>query len=241
MKFYKSLALLLVLSFMLSLTACKQADKKYGVASEVSDVSSVKTVSLPEISSLDDKMPNYFDISQFDEENYAEIYLGKKYEIKANFVGTDFSLPTTLQELSVNGWYLKAGSDYNNDSLIYAKETIELVLTNENNAKITALFYNSSNSSVRLSECDIVKLRFNNNFLKKTEDYDEFNVNGVSNTSVITDVIGTLGIPSHFYKKTENTYYFDYFLYKRDRRNKIRVYVNLEKDAVTSIEVSKYK
>jgi hypothetical protein len=232
---------MLVMVFLLTLTACKKADQKYGVESETSDVSSAKSTSLPEISSLDDKMPKYFDISQFDEENYADIYLGKKYEIKANFVGTDFELPTTLNDLSLDGWFLKFGSDYNGDSLIYAKETVELVIQNQNKAVATALFYNSSNSSVRLSECDIVKLRFNNNFSKKTEDYDEFNINGVTNTSVITDVIGTLGIPSHFYKKTENTYYFDYFLYKRDRRNKIRVYVNLEKDHITAVEVSKYK
>jgi hypothetical protein len=232
---------MLVMVFLLTLTACKKADQKYGVESETADISSAKSTSLPEISSLDDKMPKYFDISQFDEENYADIYLGKKYEIKANFVGTDFELPTTLNDLSLDGWFLKFGSDYNGDSLIYAKETVELVIQNQNKAVATALFYNSSNSSVRLSECDIVKLRFNNNFSKKTEDYDEFNINGVTNTSVITDVIGTLGIPSHFYKKTENTYYFDYFLYKRDRRNKIRVYVNLEKDHITAVEVSKYK
>ena len=241
MKLHKLLSLMLVMVFLLTLTACKKADQKYGVESETADISSVKSTSLPEISSLDDKMPKYFDISQFDEENYADIYLGKKYEIKANFVGTDFELPTTLNELSFDGWFLKFGSDYNGDSLIYAKETVELVIENQNKAVVTALFYNSSNSSVRLSECNIVKLRFNNNFSKKTEDYDEFNINGVTNTSVITDVIGTLGIPSHFYKKTEKTYYFDYFLYKRDRRNKIRVYVNLEKDQITAVEVSKYK
>mgnify|MGYP003294347616 CR=1 FL=1 len=241
MKLHKLLSITLVMVFLLTLTACKKADQKYGVESETADISSVKSTSLPEISSLDDKMPKYFDISQFDEENYADIYLGKKYEIKANFVGTDFELPTTLNELSFDGWFLKFGSDYNGDSLIYAKETVELVIENKNKAVVTALFYNSSNSSVRLSECNIVKLRFNNNFSKKTEDYDEFNINGVTNTSVITDVIGTLGIPSHFYKKTEKTYYFDYFLYKRDRRNKIRVYVNLEKDQITAVEVSKYK
>lgn len=241
MKLHKLLSLMLLMVFLLTLTACKKADQKYGVESETSDISSAKSTSLPEISSLDDKMPKYFDISQFDEENYADIYLGKKYEINANFVGTDFELPTTLNDLSLDGWFLKFGSDYNGDSLIYAKETVELVIQNQNKAVATALFYNSSNSSVRLSECDIVKLRFNNNFSKKTEDYDEFNINGVTNTSVITDVIGTLGIPSHFYKKTENTYYFDYFLYKRDRRNKIRVYVNLEKDHITAVEVSKYK
>ncbi len=241
MKFCKMLSLLLVVIFLFSLTACSKVDKNYGASSEVADISSAKTTSLPEISSLDNNMNKFFDISQFDEENYADIYLGKRFEIKANFAGTDFSLPTTMEEIALNGWKLLKGSDYDKNSLVYAKETVELRFKNDDGAKITALFYNSSNSSVRLANCDIVKLRFDNNFSKKTEDYDEFNINGVTNTAVITDVISALGTPSHFYKKTEKTYYFDYFLYKRDRRNKIRIYVNLEKDQVTAVEVSKYK
>ncbi|MBR3908664.1 MAG: hypothetical protein IKJ50_02980, partial [Clostridia bacterium] len=180
-------------------------------------------------------------ISRYDEENYAEIYLGKKYEIKANFDNTLFTLPTNLENLALSGWELAKGSDYDDKSLIFAKETVELILKNSDGAKIKALFYNSSNSSVRLAECDIVKLRFDNNFSGKGKDYNAFDVNGVTNTSVVTDVVGTLGAPSHFYKKTEKTYYFDYFLHKRDRRNKIRVYLNLEKDEVTAVEVSKYK
>ena len=46
---------------------------------------------------------------------------------------------------------------------------------------------------------------------------------------------------NHFYKKTEKAYYFDYFVKKSDRRNKIRIYVNLEDDAVTAVEFSDYK
>ena len=238
MKFYKLLSILLCITFLLSLTACSKADKKYGVESVDS---SAKGSSLPEISSLDNNMPKYFDISRYDEENYAEIYLGKKYEIKANFDNTLFTLPTNLENLALSGWELAKGSDYDDNSLIFAKETVELILKNSDGAKIKALFYNSSNSSVRLAECDIVKLHFDNNFSGKGKDYNAFDINGVTNTSVVTDVVGTLGAPSHFYKKTEKNYYFDYFLHKRDRRNKIRVYLNLEKDEVTAVEVSKYK
>lgn len=242
MKFIKQISLLLIALLMLSFCSCQKVDKNYGVEDEVvsSDASSAKGTSLPEISSLDSKMSKYFDISLFDEENYADNYLGKKYEIKANFAGTDFSLPTTMADIYLQGWQLKAGSDYDENSLIYAKETIELVFENEDGASITALFYNSSNFSVRLSNCEIVKLRFGNNYYKNNKDFDEFNVNGVTNKSVITDVILTLGTPSHFYEKTKNSYYFDYFLHKRDRRNKIRIYVDLEDDAVTAVEVSKY-
>lgn len=241
MKFYKLLSLSLAFLLLITMCGCSAADKNYGVESDLVSTQETKDSNLPEVSSLDNKMPKYFDIRKFDEENYSDIYLGKKYEIKVNFAGTDFSLPTTMEELALGGWKLVKGSDYDENSLIYAKETVELKFKNEDGAKITALFYNSSNSSVRLNTCDIVKLGFDNNFLKKTENYDEFNVNGVTNTAVITDVVSILGTPSHFYKKTENTYYFDYFLHKRDRRNKIRLYVDLEKDAVTEVEVSKYK
>jgi len=242
MRFFKPIAILMIAVSLLTLSSCRKVNKKYGVQSDAQITESVADQKvLPEIISLDSKMSKYFDISLFDEENYSDIYLGRKYEIKANFAGTDFSVPTTIEEISANGWKLLDGSDYDENSLIYAKETVELKFKNEDGAKITALFYNSSNSSIRLFKCDIVKFRISNNYFKNKEKYSSFNVNGVTNTSVVTDVISILGTPSHFYKKTENTYYFDYFIKKSDRRNKIRVYVDLEDDAVTAVEFSKYK
>ncbi len=242
MKFLKPIALVMIAVILLSFSSCRKVNKKYGVVSDVENTESVADQKLlPEITSLDSKMSKYFDISLFDEENYSDIYLGRKYEIKANFAGTDFSVPTTVEDIALSGWKLVSGSDYDENSLIYAKETVELKFENEDGAKITALFYNSSNSSVRLLKCDIVKFRISNNYFKNKEKYNGFNVNGINNTSVVTDVISILGTPSHFYKKTENTYYFDYFIKKSDRRNKIRVYVDLEDDAVTAVEFSKYK
>lgn len=244
MRFLKALSLILICVFVLSLCGCKTADKTYGEVNEsevVSDAASGGSTALPEITSLDSKMSKYFDISLFDEENYADIYLGKKFEINAVYANSYFSVPTTIEEIAKSGWELVSGSDYDENSLVYAKETVELKLKNEDGAKITALFYNSSNSSVRLSKCDIVKFHVNNNYPKEKKDYDKFNVCGVTNTAVITDIVQILGTPSHFYEKTENSYYFDYFLEKRDRRNKIRVYVDLEDDAVTAVEFSNYK
>ncbi len=244
MRFLKAVSLILICVFVLSLCGCKTADKAYGEASEsevVSDVASGGTTDLPEITSLDSKMSKYFDISLFDEENYADIYLGKKFEINAVYANSYFSVPTTIEEIAKSGWELVKGSDYDENSLVYAKETVELSFKNKDDAKITALFYNSSNSSVRLSKCDIVKFNIKNNYPKNNKDYDEFNVCGITNTAVITDVVQILGTPSHFYKKTENTYYFDYFLEKRDRRNKIRIHINLEDDVVTAVEFSNYK
>ncbi len=244
MKLLKTLSICLILVMVLSLCGCKVADDSYGVESEVvssEENDSAQSVSTPEITSLDNKMPKYFDISLFDEENYADIYLGKKFEINAVYANSYFSVPTTIDEIAKSGWQLQKGSDYDEKSLVYAKETVELVFVNEDGSKITALFYNSSNSSVRLLNCEIVKFTIKNSYLKNKENYDEFNVCGITNTSVITDIINVLGTPSHFYKKTDNTYYFDYFLEKRDRRNKIRIHINLLEDAVTEIEFSDYK
>lgn len=238
----KVLSIFLVFAFLISLCGCLNADMPYEEDSKPqssSEVSSVESVSTPEITSLDNKMSKYFDISLFDEENYADIYLGKKFDINAVYENSYFSVPTDMNVISKNGWNLVEGSDYHENSLVFAKETVELQFKNENGAVITAWFYNSSNSSVRLSKCSIVKFRINNNY--PNENYNEFNVCGITNISVLTDIIQTLGTPSHFYEKTENSYYFDYFLEKRDRRNKIRIYVDLENDAVTAVEFSKYK
>ena len=57
----------------------------------------------------------------------------------------------------------------------------------------------------------------------------------------ITDIINTLGTPSHFYAVSETSYYLDYFITKRDRRNGITVYINPVDDNITAIEFSFYK
>ena len=57
----------------------------------------------------------------------------------------------------------------------------------------------------------------------------------------ITDIIDTLGTPSHFYGIDESNYYLDYFISQRDRRNGITVYINPSDNAITAIEFSYYK
>lgn len=244
MKYLKCLSFCLFFILLLSFSACSEVDKNYGIKSNeviTGDGATATDEELPEVTSLDNKMSKYFDISVFDEENYANIYLGKYFDIKAEYANTDFTVPTTIAKIAENGWKLVSGSDYDENSLIFAKETVSLYFTNDNGGKIWALFYNSSNSSVRLSKCNIVKFRIENNYFKDKENYSAFNVNGITNTTVVTDVVDILGTPSHFYSVTEDTYYFDYFLQKRDRRNKIRIYLNLTEDAVTAIEFSYYK
>ena len=101
--------------------------------------------------------------------------------------------------------------------------------------------YNSSRSSVKLSKCYVVKIFIENDFYKDSENYKKFNINGITNSMAITDVIHTLGTPSHFYKVSDSCYYLDYFITKKDRRNGITVYINPIDDLILSVEFSYYK
>ena len=240
----KFLCYLILISLILSFTACSKADKQYGVSKEaevVSDKSSDINNELPEIMTLDRKMSNYFDTSLFDEENYSEEYLGKKFKYNVVFDGCTLTVPQKMEDFIKGGWTLSPGSEYDENSLVFAKETVSLNFVNQNGSTVWTLFYNSSNSSVKLSKCRIVKFKIVNNYYQNTTDYDKFSINNITNTSSVLDVVNILGTPSHFYQVTENDYYFDYFISKSDRRNKIRVYVNLVDDSVTVVEFSYYK
>ncbi len=244
-KLKKALALVTSLVLIFSLSACSEIDPNYGV-SKTDSVTSGKTEEPnydedTRIMSSDRVMSNYFDISLFDEENYSDIYLGKKFEIDAVYSGSDLPVPTTIEDMEEIGWVLAVGNEYNENSLVFAYETIDVVFTNANGLKINAQCYNSSRSSVKLKKCYVVKFRIENDFYIDSADYNPFNINGVTNTMAVTDVIDVLGTPSHFYKVDENNYYLDYFITKRDRRNGITVYINPTDDIITAIEFSFYK
>ena len=243
MKFLKPLSLIIAIVLLLSFSGCAKPDNNFGVKEEISDEADAIEVEsqTQKITSLDSMMSKYFDITLFDEENYSNIYLGSKFKLNAKYNGTKFTFPCRLYTLERKGWELVDGSDYNKNSLIYAKETAELTFSNRYSNKITVLFFNPLNTSVRLSECNAVKFRIKNDYVKNQDSYPKFNINGITNTSVLTDIFEVLGTPSHFYKKSENSYYFDYFYEESDRRNKIRIYVNLNYDIITEIEFSNYK
>ena len=232
---------------MLSLSACAPVGKDYGVqSSEPAKVQKTakkapENVKRPAIMSDDKVMPQFVDISLFDEENYSNVYLGKKFRFNVNYAGSELDAPTTLAALEKQGWHIKDGGKYDEESLIYACDTVDAVFENEEGAVLKAVFYNSTNSSVKMKKCNIVKLRIDNNFYQNTEKYNEFSVNGVNNKMAITDIIDTLGTPSHFYGLAENNYYLDYFISKDDRRNGITVYIDPTNDSVTAIEFSYYK
>lgn len=240
----KIISLLLIFSTLFTFASCSKADKKFGVTSDenkTSKVSSDTETKLPDIMSLDQKMAHYFDISLFDEENYSDVYLGKKFKYDVTYDGIELSVPQKMENLINDGWQLVEGSDYDQNSLIFAKETVSLNFVNQNGAKLWALFYNSSNSSMKLLKCQIVKFRIDNDAFANNTNYHSFNLNNITNSTSVLDVIQILGTPSHFYQVTEDIYYFDYFITKSDRRNKIRIFVNLTDDCITAIEFSYYK
>lgn len=241
----KAISLLLSLVLMFTFAACSEMDPDYGQSEKSNSAESAEEKSNydenAKIMSSDRVMSNFFDISLFDEENYADIYLGKKFKIDATFVGDSFPVPAKLADLEEIGWTLSDGNEYDAKSLVFAYETIETVFGNEKGIKIKAYFYNSSRSSRELSECNIVKFRFENDFYVDSKNYSPFNINGITNTMAVTDVIDILGTPSHFYAVSEDSYYLDYFITKKDRRNGITVYVNPVDDIITAIEFSYYK
>lgn len=234
-----------VVIMLLSFASCTPVDKDYGVSSEVviksDEVLDTAEHETQPIMSSDRVMSKYFDISLFDEENYADIYLGKKFEIESRFAGDTFEVPTTIKKMNELGWKLSIGNAYDENSLVFSYETIETVMENESGVTVKAWFYNSSRSSKKLVECNIVKFLITNDFYTNMESYNEFNINGITNSMAVTDVIDTLGTPSHFYEVSDTCYYLDYFITKKDRRNGITVYINPVEDNIISIEFSYYK
>lgn len=235
-----SLILVFIMLFSTILVGCDPVDKDYGV-SESEENSGYEDITESEIMSSDRVMSKFFDITKFDEENYANIYLGKKFKIQAEFLSEEIPVPVKLDDFKKLGWTLAEGNLYNGSSLVFAYETVDVTFVNEQGVELKAQMYNSSRSSVKLSECYIVKFFIENNYYVDSEGYNAFNVNGITNGMAITDVVDILGTPSHFYKVSDTCYYLDYFITKKDRRNGITIYVNPVDDVILSVEFSYYK
>ncbi len=244
LKFTRLSALLLAFVIVFSVCGCSPVDKNYGVSSVNSSTDSnteIEDIGDTKIMASDRVMSRYFDISLFDEENYSEVYLGKKFKIEPVIDEINFVVPAKLHEVEALGWNLCDGNSYDANSLVFSYETVDLYFENENGVKIFAQVYNSSRSSKKLDECYIVKFKIDNAFYSSPENYIKFDVNGVNNTMAITDIIEILGVPSRFYKVSDTLYYLDYFITKKDRRNGITVYINPADDLITAIEFSFYK
>lgn len=242
----KILSLFLCCMVLISLAACEKFDDNYGKSSAVqkTDDRALKKTSedikIPEIKSDDSVMPTYFDISLYDEENYADIYLGEDFEYKITYVGSAITVPSSYKEMTKEGWTLLSSDEYNEDSQILAGKSITVEFVNEYDKKITAVFYNNKKSSTALKKCPIVKFIIKENIIDANAEYGQFFVNGVNNVSAITDIIERLGAPSHFYCVSENKYYLDWFITESDRRSGITIYVDTAEDHIDSIEFSYY-
>lgn len=232
------LTLLPVLLAVIVFSGCDPVDKNYGV--ESSEPETEKTVSqIPEIKSSDTVMSNFFDISKYDEENYADIYLGRKFEYKITYSGSELELPTDYKSFVKKGWKLSSG--YDESESVFAGEMREAVFENEYGNIINAVFYNSEKSSQKLKKCGIVEFSIPENSLNiKESKYGQFWINGVNNGSAITDIVDYLGAPSHFYSADGNNYSLDYFISKGDKRSKMNINVDVANDTVLSIKISKY-
>lgn len=243
----KIICVFLCLTFLLCLSACEKFDDDYGksLVSQTDDNKPLKSesedIKIPEIKSDDSVMPTYVDISLYDEENYADIYLGDNFSYNVTYVGSMLGVPSSYKTLTKSGWRLLESENYNEDSQILAGKSLTVEFVNDYNKKLTAVFYNNKKSSTTLKKSPIVKFIIKENGLLNPESqYGQFWINGVSNVSAITDVIQLLGSPSHFYKVSENKYYLDWFISEKDRRSGITVYVDIAEDHIDSIEFSYY-
>ncbi len=242
----KILSLVLCCVFVLGLASCETLDPDYGKSSVKTVVEEEVTnegepIKIPEIKSDDEVMPTYFDISLFDEENYADIYLGKKFEYKITYCGSTLDVPSSYKKMEKGGWRLVESDEYTEDSQIMTGKSMTVDFVNEYDKIITAVFYNDKKSSVALKKCNIVKFIVKENVLTIPDSrYTQFWANGVSNESVITDIIEYLGTPSHFYCVSENKYYLDWFITESDKRSGITIYVDTAEDIIDSIEFSYY-
>lgn len=243
MKIKKLFAILMVFSIMLSLTGCSKVDRSGDSSSaNTSSKPDYTNIKIPEIKSEDQIMPTYVDISIYDVENYADIYLGKKYKFKITYSGSELTVPISYKEMQEKDWVLIEENEITADSTVLAGKYQQVRFKNEFDTELIGVFYNSSNSSKSLKKCKIVKFIIPENKVDNPNSvYGDFWVNGVSNNSAITDVIECLGAPSHFYAVSPEEYYLDYFLFEEDKRNKITVYINPAEDSVKSIYFARFE
>ena len=214
-------AFLLITAMIVILCACSKVDKDYGTENKTSSKPNAsrsdkyKDIEIPQISSDDTIMSKYLDISLYDVENYADIYLGKDFKYTIEYCGKELKLPSSYKSMTESGWKL-VDEAVTAESTVLAgsKKTYEFV--NEQGKLLLCTFHNPETSSLTLAECKIVKLEIKENVYETGNDsYCEFNICGITNGSSINQIIESLGEPSHFYSVSEDLYYLDYFLNKR--------------------------
>ena len=241
---FRFILLSFLVVLLVSMTACSSVNtdsqKETNSESSKTETSSTeKQSATPAIHSTDNVMSPYFDLTLFNEENYSEVFLGKKFRLEATYGGQSFLVPTKISDMTESGWTLVSEQDPG--STVKSLESVDLVFQNAAGKKISAVLYNSGEKLEIMRNCNIVKFHFENDFYKDRANYTPFQINGVNNGMAITDIIETLGTPSHFYRTAADNYYLDYSISNADRRNGIRVYINPQEDTITAIEIADYQ
>ena len=235
-------SLFLVVLLLFSLTACDPLESASKPASKTAQktktVQSAPSAPSSGFRSNDRVMPTFVDISLFDEENYSSVFLGKKFKLNAVYAGETFTVPMKVSGLSENGWRLTGGADP--ESTVMAYRSMDVKLSRQDGKTVTATLVNPGDRSVKLKECSLVRFRFENDFYKNPKNYTAFQINGINNRMAITDIIDTLGTPSHFTGISPDNYRLVYSVSKENRRTGITVCINPQEDNITAVEITAY-
>ena len=244
-KALKSLIVAILTLGILFLTSCSDVEKATKPATEKKTTESVeykyKDIVPPEISSDDRVMTTFLDITYYNVENYAEIYLGNDYNVSAEFDGIKLSAPSDYETIIKSGFTLDENSEYSGDSVIYAGDKCFAYFKSPNGNTLVCEFYNDSAKSKQVKECLLIKYKCFNNMSDAEQIFPYFYINGFSGSSSLSEVITKLGYPSHFHKESDNLYSLDYFFDKKDLRSRITVYAIPTEDTVTSVAYCNYK
>lgn len=242
-KFFRTTFLLFLSIGLVFLSACNPVEDSMGTPTEEEietpkyKYKDVVPLSIP---SDDRVMSVFFDITYYNVENYAEIYLGKDYKITGEFDGIKLTAPSDYSTLIKGGFVLDDKNDFSDKSIVYAGDKHTLTFKSPNGYTLDAVFYNDQAQSKKLSECILVKYECKNDSTDPNTIKSLLSVNGISFSSSLSEVITKLGYPSHFHKENDNLYSLDYFLDKDDLRNRITVFAYPAEDSVTSISFCKY-
>lgn len=245
-KIFKTTFALLLTVGLIFLSACNPVEDSMGTPPEEEMETpqyKYKDIVPPSIPSDDRVMSVFFDITYYNVENYAEIYLGKDYKITGKFDGIKLEAPSDYNTLIKNGFVLADNADNNGvdgDSIVYAGYKNTLTFKSPNGYNLDAVFYNDQAQSKKLSECTLVKYECKNDSNNPETIKSLLSVNEISFASSLSEVITKLGYPSHFHKEDDNLYSLDYFLDKDDLRDRITVFAYPAEDSVTSISFCKY-
>ena len=115
-------------------------------------------------------MPTYVDISIYDVENYADLYLGKNFKFKITYSGSEITVPMSYKDMTSKEWTLIEENEITEDSNIMAGKYLQVRFKNEFGTEIIGVFYNSAKSSKSL--------------------YDKFSQNPFLNHSMVAPAVG---------------------------------------------------